>query len=104
MLKDDTLKKLEARQQELAELFLAETDTEPWRDLSTADKRGDVYWLKKNAAQTIGLVVRIQSVMNLALQVVPGEQPAEETEALAKKAERDAVSLIARVRKHRADA
>ena len=52
------------RQSELVELFIEETDCQAWKDLSSAQKRGDTYWLKKNAAQTIGLVVRIESVFH----------------------------------------
>lgn len=107
MLTDETLMKLEQKQEELALLFLSQTTAEEWKDLSTAQLRGDVYWYKKNAAQTIGLIVRIQTLLNLRARG-PGPvgitppPPEEEQERMIAKAEQDANEMIERVRKHTA--
>ena len=106
MLKAETIRKLEERQQELADLYLEESgNLASWRDLSTKDRRGDVYWLKKNCRATLGLVVITQSVLDRALTPAapppgtptPGEDETElEREVALTTKEADA--LIAKVR------
>lgn len=91
MLTAETLKKLEERQAELAQIFIDETDATRWPDDKTRDNRGDRYWHKRNAGATAGLIVKIQSILDVALKKQPiadpkepilGEDP-EETEAPA---------------------
>lgn len=105
MITDDTLLRLENKQEELALLFLDQTSAEDWRDLSTKEQRGDVYWYKKNCGETMGLIVRIQSLINMRSRLtgrdhgVPADAPPEEDQkALLEKAEKDAVAMIERVR------
>lgn len=107
MLTEDTLRRLEAKQEELALLFLDQTNTNDWQDLSTSTRRGDVYWFKRNANQTLGMVTRLQVILNMHLRpnqsLTPGA-PAEEDpvaateEALVAQAEKDAEAMIDRVR------
>ena len=86
MLSADTLKKLEHCQAELAEMFIAETQTAKWPP-NERETRGDLYWLKKNAGATATLIVKIQTILDVALkrqsvvpeEPVPGEAE-EETE------------------------
>lgn len=106
MLKAETIRKLEGRQQELADLFLAESDPATFPDLSTKQNRGDRYWLKRNAAQTVGLVHRIQSLLDRALTPAapppdtptPGDQAEAELEHEVALTTKEADELIAKVR------
>lgn len=91
MLKAETLKMLEQRQGELAEVFAKETDVKKWPGTKTAQGRGDRYWMKKNAAATATLIVKLQTILDYALrkptmadpsEPVPGEKE-EETEPAA---------------------
>lgn len=109
MFKAETLHRLEARQEQLAELFLRESDTATWPSLDTKEGRGDRYWLKKNAAQTIALAVRIQTILDRALTPIgtspdaptPGDPVDEELEREIAVTEQQAADLIAKVRKRR---
>lgn len=109
MLTEDTLRRLEQKQEELALLFLEQTSVEGWRDLSTKEQRGDVYWYKRNCGETMTLIVRIQSLLNMSLRLtgrdrlplVPPEAAETDeatTDALMERAEKDAVAMIERVR------
>jgi hypothetical protein len=104
MLTEESLRRLELKQEELALLFLEQTGVDDWKDLSTSTRRGDVYWYKKNAGQTMTLIVKIQSLLNLSQRLtgrdgIPEVPPAEADQArLIEKANRDAVDMIERVR------
>lgn len=91
MLKAETLKKLEQRQEELAAVFAKETNVKRWPTTRTRDGRGDRYWMKKNAAATATLIVKLQTIIDYALrkpamadpkEPVPGDAE-EETEPAA---------------------
>lgn len=104
MLSPLTLKRLDARMEELALLFLDQCDVEQLRDLSTNEARGNSVWLKKNHNQTIALVVRLQSLINLSKGIgvtTPGGADPAENAALIAQAERDAQTMINRVRQAR---
>lgn len=77
MLSVETLKKLEQRQVELAEIFIAETDASKWPGDDTQKNRGDRYWHKRNAGATAGLIVKIQSILDVALKKAPIADPTE---------------------------
>ena len=97
MLKPETVNSLQVKQEELANLFIVQTDLEAWNDLP----RGDAYWERKNCAQTLGLVVRLQTILDMHQnrhQVPIGEGGDVDTEKLAKKATADANALIKRIR------
>jgi hypothetical protein len=64
MLNADTLKKLEQRQQELADIFIDETDATKWPTPRTG-RRGDRFWFKRNAGATATLIVKIQSMLDM---------------------------------------
>jgi hypothetical protein len=107
MLSEDTLRRLEAKQEELALLFLEQSNSDDWKDLTTSTRRGDVYWFKKNANQTLGMITRIQALLNmhlrpnqvLTLGAAPdGDTVAADEERMLEQAERDAVAMIERVR------
>jgi len=109
MLSEKTIKRLEAKQEELALLFLDQADVKKWGDLTTKNLRGDTYWNKKNCAQTLGLMVRIQSLLSMCMHKPAGTTPAPEDgagdrddEKIAHNAEREALAVIDRVRaKHK---
>lgn len=106
MLTAETLKKLEERQAALADIFIAETDPAKWPDGETRDARGDRFWHKKNAGATATLIVRIQSILDVALKrhladptkPVPGdeEEEAEPAGAMAAAAMAEANEIIGR--------
>ena len=105
MLSETTIKRLEAKQEELALLFLEQSDIKVWQDLSDAQKRGDAYWHKKNCAQTLGIMVRIQSLLIMCLRKPAGSVTPEDDglgerdqQMVADRAEREAVAVIERVR------
>lgn len=108
MLDADTLKKLEQRQQELADIFIDETDATKWPGTEDRTQRGDRFWFKRNAGATATLIVKIQSMLDMALkqppmgdpkQPVPGDEPAEDNaEALAASAMEEAARIIAKSR------
>lgn len=97
MLNKDTLVSMQQKQQELAELFLDEADPKKWEEM----KRGDAYWERKNCAQTLGLVVRIQTILNLHAtqdKLPMGAGGDADLAELAKRAQADADRLIARIK------
>lgn len=107
MLTADTLKKLEERQTELATVFIEETDTAKWPDDKTRDARGDRYWHKRNAGATATLIVKIQSILDVALKKPPmgdpkepvpggGEEEEETAGAMAASAMAEAQDIIKR--------
>lgn len=108
MLDAETLKRLETRQAQLAEILVAETDSKTWPDANTRDGRGDRYWHKKNAGATATLMVKIQSILDQALKkpVVgdpkeppPGADPEEANpQELAAAAVREAQEIVDRHR------
>lgn len=107
MLKVDILAKLQQRQEELAELFIVESDRTIWPNLSTPQGRGDRYWIKKNCAQTLGLIVRLQSLFQQHMQRPTGTDPERPTDGdpdadlakLEKAALREAERVIERAGK-----
>lgn len=77
MLDADTLRKLEQRQAELATVFIEETDSSQWPGNETQQMRGDRYWHKRNAGATATLIVKIQSILDVALKKPPMGDPKE---------------------------
>ena len=104
MLTKETLKRLNARMEELANLFLDQCDVDALRDLSSKEARGDSVWLKKTHNLTLALVYRLQSLINVSqgVGVDPGGNEPDENKVLIAQAERDAEVMINRVRKARA--
>lgn len=86
MLTQDILARLSQRQEELAELFLTESDPATFPGLDTKEGRGDTLWLKKNAGQTLNLVCRIESLLE---PTKPSDDPDDFD---AEKAEREALA------------
>lgn len=79
MLSAESLKKLEQRQTELADVFIEEADTSKWPTPDTRDGRGDRYWMKRNAGATATLIVKIQTILDAALRKPPITNPEEPT-------------------------
>lgn len=107
MLKAEILTKLQERQEQLANLFIEESDRETWPSLDTPKGRGDRYWIKKNCAQTLGIIVRLQSLFQQHMQRPAATDPEkpdvgdpEDDLAKAEKAAlREAERVIARAGK-----
>lgn len=64
-MRDDQLARLTTLAEEVADVFIFETDPQTWSgagmDMADMDKqtRGDRYWCKKNAIQTGTLLARV---------------------------------------------
>lgn len=80
-MRQDQFDRLLARQEELMELFLDESDPGTWSGAGISpaamDKatRGDRYWCKKNAVASLSLVQRIGALVT-AVRQAPEEPPA----------------------------
>lgn len=94
-LDPDTLRRLGERQEDLAKVFLDESDPARWPSLETKEGRGDAVWMKKNAASTLALVCRIQTLFQAQLGRPLTQDPEEHTpgdeEFDVERAEREAM-------------
>lgn len=72
MMRADQYEKLQALQEKLVDVFLAEADPDNWAGAGMKlvdmnhEQRGSAYWCKKNAVATGGL---IQRVSNLTMKI-----------------------------------
>jgi hypothetical protein len=70
-MRADQYDKLKLRSEELADVVIAEVDPSKWpgdgQELGTLSRedRGDRYWCKKNAAATLTLLTKIQSIVDI---------------------------------------
>jgi hypothetical protein len=68
-MRQDQYERLQALSEQLTDVFIDEADPEKWPGagipLATMDKatRGDRYWSKKNAAATVMLIGRVESLV-----------------------------------------
>lgn len=102
MLSQETLTRLEGRQQQLAELFLAESDPDAWPGMENSGDRGDRYWYKKNATATLAMVCRIQTLFQTLLRghdepPLPTED--DDLEQSIARAERAAAAVLERAQR-----
>lgn len=70
-MRADQLERMRKVQEEVADVFFAESDIKDWpgdgkkpKELSVQE-RGDRYWSKKNAAASLSLIVRIENLLAL---------------------------------------
>ena len=75
-MRDDQLKRLEAMQEKLIDALVVEMDPDVWpgafdekgnRKLPaelTQEERGDRYWCKKNAAATLTIITKVESLQS----------------------------------------
>lgn len=93
-MRDDQLKRLEMLQEKLIDAAVVEMDPDFWPgsydedgklkrpDQLTKDERGDRYWCKKNAAQTMTLIMKVESLAHFRDRYTPRtEEEMEDTEA-----------------------
>ncbi|AQG98593.1 hypothetical protein A9R05_06905 [Burkholderia sp. KK1] len=113
----DQYEKLQALSERLTDVFLDEADPEKWPgagiDLQTMDKttRGDRYWSKKNAAATVMLIGRVESLVGSIQKgsaAGDGANAVHETEdeldAEIAAAEKEAARLLSQAQKSAAKA
>ncbi|AET91085.1 hypothetical protein BYI23_B004780 [Burkholderia sp. YI23] len=113
----DQYEKLQALSERLTDVFLDEAAPEKWPgagiDLQTMDKttRGDRYWSKKNAAATVMLIGRVESLVGSIQKgsaAGDGANAVHETEdeldAEIAAAEKEAARLLSQAQKSAAKA
>jgi hypothetical protein len=112
-MRDDQYLKFKRLGEELIEVALAELEPANWSGAGltlaelSKNQRGDRYWAKKNANQTLTLVIKMQSLAGMIERAQKGstEQPeltpdgetvADELDAKIKAAERQAAQILKR--------
>ncbi|CUJ67316.1 hypothetical protein [Achromobacter sp. 2789STDY5608628] len=120
-MRQDQYERLVALSEKLTDALLLELDPEQWPGASLApmamdqQTRGDRYWCKKNAAATLTLIMKNNSLFDLirrqtaggggAAEVPPGAAaPGEDDEdsgldAEIRRAEKEAAQVLARAQK-----
>jgi hypothetical protein len=105
MFDENILRKLEDRQGQLLKIFMEESDISKWPNYDNRTDRADRYWMKKNAAQTATLIVKIQSFLQMHLgrpQVIPpapGSDEEIDEKALEAAATHEANKILQKVGK-----
>lgn len=108
-MRQDQYERLQALSEKLVDVFADEAEPANWsgagllpKDMARED-RGDRYWCKRNAAATMVLVLRVETLIGqqqgqptAPAQTDDGEADLDKEVAAA---ERDAERLLARVRK-----
>ena len=70
MMRSDHLERIIELEEKLVETFLIEADPDEWPGHGIApaamdrETRGDQFWCKRNAAATIALIARVQSIVH----------------------------------------
>jgi len=113
-MRQDQYERLQALTEKLTDAFLSEADPDVWPGHGVAiaamdqQTRGDRYWCKKNAAATLSVIIRTNTLVGFIQQrsaagaaggVPTPEQAAEETglDADVKAAEKEASKLLAQL-------
>ena len=103
-MRDDQLKRLQDLSDDLIEVVLEESDPKTWpghgvpiADM-TKDDRGDRYWCKKNAAATLTLAMRVQSLLDIDNRYSTHKKPGDDDiDEEVKAAEREAEKILGRI-------
>ena len=111
-MRDDQYLRFKQLGEELIEVSLEELDPKNWsgHGLTLAElsrnMRGDRYWAKKNANQTLTLVIKMQSLSGMIERAqkgtadqplsAEGESVADELDKRIKSAERQAAAILER--------
>lgn len=108
---NDEKTRLSTLSDKLTDVVLEEADPDNWPgagktiDAHTKQQRGDRYWFKKNAAATLTLLTKVQTLIGLQMRGgTPGGRPSDDDEAFelgqqVASAEREAEKIIARIQK-----
>lgn len=112
-MRQEQYERLQALHVDLTDVFLDEADPKGWPGagiaLASMDKptRGDRYWSKRNAAATIALIQRIQTLVDVIRERTSGgddtpaavTEPEEDLDVEIAGAEADAERMLAGVMK-----
>lgn len=113
-MRDDQYTRLKGLSEKLTDVVLKEANPEKWpgdgKELAslTRDERGDRYWCKKNAAATLTMLMKIQSLTGMLEQrggfgATPPEAGDPDGEANLDKeiadAEKEAARIIGKMQK-----
>jgi hypothetical protein len=105
-MRQDQYEKLQALEEQLADVFIAEAEPAKWPGAAIepanmdAQTRGDRYWCKKNAVATLSLIQRVGVLIGSVQASGAGTTPAaegDEAESLdadIKAAEKEAAKLM----------
>lgn len=118
-MRQDQYEKLQALTEKLTDVFLTEADPDKWPGAAVAptswdqQTRGDRYWMKKNAAATLTVIMRTTNLVGVIQQRSAGgeeggaavgeEKPEEEgLDAEIKAAEKEAARLLNKIQNGKA--
>lgn len=108
-MRTDQYAKLQSLSEKLTDVVVDELNPDAWPGAGqpleklTRDDRGDRYWCKKNAAATLSLLTKMQSLLGLIERRAPDPNataPAEEHDDLddeIKAAEKEAAKILKKV-------
>lgn len=104
-MRDDQLTRLQDLNNELIDVFVEEADPKEWpgagKPLASLEQqeRGDRFWCKKNAAATLTLAVKIQSMIDQRTRPdwKPGQDDDKDLDQELAAAEREAAKRIERI-------
>lgn len=103
-MRPDQIARLTDLQDRLVETVINDADPANWTAANktladmTPPERGDANWCRKTAAQTVGLLIRVNQL--LEPKVAPGAPPAnpeDDIEEQTRKAEKAATELLERI-------
>lgn len=120
-MRQDQYEKLQALTEKLTDVFLQEAEPSKWPGANTEptswdqQTRGDRYWMKKNAAATLTVIMKTANLVGVIQQrgaggeeggaAVDEEKPEEDTlDAEIKAAEKEAARLLSQIQKGTAKA
>ncbi|HWK72176.1 MAG TPA: hypothetical protein VNS29_15185 [Burkholderiaceae bacterium] len=120
-MRQDQFEKLQALTEKLTDVFLGEADPDKWPghgiEASSWDQqtRGDRYWMKKNAAATLTVVMKTTNLIGLIQQrssagesggvaVPEGNPELDSLDAEIQAAEREAAKLLSQIQQGTAKA
>lgn len=113
-MKPEQYDKLKLRSDQLIDVVIVEADPATWPGDGkkptelTKDERGDRYWTKRNAAATLSLATKIQSLLGIAERRIGDTPPTTipesddddaDLDAELAAAEQEAATIIERFRK-----
>jgi hypothetical protein len=104
-MRDDQFIRLQQLEEKLTEQFLSEADPVNWsadgilpKNMTQAE-RGDRYWCKKNAVATIGLTIRIGSLIGMVQRREPAPPDADGDDSRESDLDRDIAAAEAEAKK-----
>lgn len=106
-MRTDQYQKLQDLSEKLTDVVVDELDPESWPGAGTQlheltrEARGDRYWCKKNAAATLSLLTKMQSLLGVIERSASGDAPPEDEhedlDAEISAAEKEAAKILSKI-------